>query len=97
MTNELLEVEVSCAIFTHIITVSVATVTGSGDGWEAYAIIHTSSRKGAGYREGWGSHGGEQNPIERSRTADTVSYLLILWNHPDVTGFGNLRWRTHEM
>lgn len=29
MTNELLEVEVSCAIFTHIITVSVATVTAA--------------------------------------------------------------------
>lgn len=52
MTNELLEVEDSCAIFTHIITVSVADCAGVGV-WGGYSTIHTSSRKGG--REGEGA------------------------------------------
>lgn len=53
MTNELLQVEVSCAIFTHIITVIVATVTAvqreEGRGGVlvmGHSTIHTSSRNG---------------------------------------------------
>lgn len=58
MMNELLEVEVSRAIFTHIITVSVATVTAvrregrqRGGRGRAYSTIHMSSSRRRGERE----------------------------------------------
>lgn len=81
MTNELLEVEVSCAIFTHIITVSVATVTAVQRKWGVrWAVagggctapyIHQVGREGGREEEG-----ASDDPIEGSHTPDAVSDLI---------------------